>query len=362
LFFLVLSFSAYFSLIPLFQHQVAGSRSTQQAEADPAYVEAVSRARITLFLVLGAIYVAAVVLLEAAIMPLYVYRPLRVMLDADLATRAGDRQRELIPPAEIPADEIGQIMQSRNETVAELRRREDELATALRRLEDQDRLVSLGLLSASVAHELNTPLAVLRGSVEKLIETTRDAPTLDRLGRVQRVTQRLQTISESLVDFAKVRTQRSEPVPLRTLIHDAWELVAIDARATGITFTNHVPADHVVLGNPDKLAQVFVNLLRNAMNAFDGPGGHVDVRTRAARRGGREGIAIAVEDNGPGIPAAVLPEIFDAFVTTRLDARGTGLGLTVAQGIVTQHEGMISARNRKEGGACLEVWLPSANV
>jgi signal transduction histidine kinase len=251
-------------------------------------------------------------------------------------------------------------MQSRNETVAELRRREDELATALRRIEAQDRLVSLGLLSASVAHELNTPLAVLRGSVDKLVETTTEPHSLERLQRVQRVTQRLQTISESLLDFAKARTLTSEPVPVRTLIDDSWDLVAIDARAAGITFTNHIGPADVVLGNPDRLAQVFVNLLRNAMNAFDGPGGHIDVRTRFLRRAGQDGIAIAVEDNGPGIPAEVLPEIFDAFVTTRLDSRGTGLGLTVAQGIVTQHGGTISASNRKEGGACLEVWLPAA--
>jgi signal transduction histidine kinase len=107
---------------------------------------------------------------------------------------------------------------------------------------------------------------------------------------------------------------------------------------------------------------VFVNLLRNAMNAFEGPGGHIDVRTRFVRRAGQDGVAIAVEDNGPGIPAEVLPEIFDAFVTTRLDSRGTGLGLTVAQGIVTQLGGTISASNRKEGGACLEVWLPAATT
>jgi signal transduction histidine kinase len=363
LFFLVLSSSAYFSLIPLFEQQVAGGRTLAVAQTDPAYREAVSRAKVTLFLVLGAIYVAAVVLLEAAIMPLYVYRPLRVMLDADTATRAGDRQRELIPPPEIPGDEIGQIMESRNETVAELRRREDELAAALRRLEDQDRLVSLGLLSASVAHELNTPLAVLRGSVEKLIETSTDPHTLDRLGRVHRVTQRLQTISEGLLDFAKARKQRTEPVALRELVEDAWGLVAIDARAAGITFTNHVAAGDQVLGNPDRLAQVFVNLLRNGMNAFEGApqedGRHVEVHARKLRRGAREGIAIAVEDNGPGIPPEVLPDIFDAFVTTRLDAHGTGLGLTVAQGIVTQHGGTISASNRREGGARLEVWLPT---
>ena len=69
---------------------------------------------------------------------------------------------------------------------------------------------------------------------------------------------------------------------------------------------------------------------------------------------------LTVEDNGHGIPRDVLPDIFDAFVTTRLDAHGTGLGLTVAEGIVTQHGGTIAASNRPEGGACLEVCLPAA--
>jgi signal transduction histidine kinase len=358
LFFLVLSTSAYFSLIPLFERQVGGGRSPEIALADPVYREELFRARVTLFLVLGAIYAAAVILLEAAIMPLYVYRPLRVMLDADTATRSGDRQRELIPTSEISGDEIGQIMHSRNETVAELRRREDELATALRRIEDQDRLVSLGLLSASVAHELNTPLAVLHGSVEKLIETTQDPHSLERLGRVQRMTKRLQTISESLLDFAKTRKQLTQPVPVRDAIDDAWGLVAIDARAAGISFINKALVSDIVLANPDRLAQVFVNLLRNALNATDSPAGEIQVRTRSHWRTGRPGLAIAVEDNGPGIPLAVLPEIFDAFVTTRLDAHGTGLGLTVAHGIVTQLGGTITASNRKEGGARLEVWLP----
>jgi two-component system C4-dicarboxylate transport sensor histidine kinase DctB len=214
-----------------------------------------------------------------------------------------------------------------------------------------------------VAHELNTPLAVLRGSVDKLIETAADqkmdAHTLDRLARVQRVTQRLQTIAESLLDFAKARKQSSEPVAVQGLIRDAWELVGIDPRAAGIAFTNDVAAETTVLGNPDRLAQVFVNLLRNALNAVESPTGKIDVRARPLRKASRNGIAIAVEDNGPGIPAAVLPEIFDAFVTTRLDAHGTGLGLTVAHGIVTQLGGSITASNRSTGGACLEVWLPT---
>ena len=107
------------------------------------------------------------------------------------------------------------------------------------------------------------------------------------------------------------------------------------------------------------LISVALNLLRNALNAVDSAG-EIDVETRRGPRNGRPSIIITVEDNGPGIPAHVLPDIFDAFVTTRLDARGTGLGLTVSEGIITQHGGTISASNRRQGGACLEVCLPAS--
>jgi two-component system NtrC family sensor kinase len=376
LFFLVLACAAYFSLIPLFEKLVADAHAREvsivqkvpQGDiklSQQSYRNAITRAKLTLFLVLGSIYVLAVLVLESAIMPLYVYRPLRRMLEADTATQAGDRDRELIPPEEILSDEIGQIMRSRNKTVAALRRQEDELATALRRLEEQDRLVSLGMLSASVAHELNTPLAVLNGSIEKLIETQaasspRDEHMLERLERMQRVAQRIQRISESLVDFARARKQRMEPLGVRPLIEEAWALVAIDEKASRVEFVDNVRAEHRVIGDADRLEQVFVNLLRNALNAIEGESGQIEVSSRRQERGGQSRIAVTVEDDGPGIPADVLPDIFDAFVTTRLDARGTGLGLTVAAGIVTQHGGTISAANRAEGGARLEVSLPAA--
>jgi len=385
IFFLVLTCVVYFSLIPLFERLVSDARAREVAILEqvpgtsgggsagqtlpalplkkippqPSYEQTVLRARITLFLGLGAIYVLAVLLLESTIMPLYVYQPIRRMLSADAATRAGDREAEIIPQEEILDDEIGQIMRSRNESVAAMRQNEDELATALRRLEEQDRLVSLGLLSASVAHELNTPLAVLNGSIEKLIETTTDKPTLDRLERMQRVAQRLRRISESLVDFSKVRKQNMEPTAVRPLIEEAWSLVAIDEKSSSVEFSNQAKPEHKVIGNSDRLLQVFVNLLRNALNAVDNTG-VIEVRTRRETRGARATIVITVEDNGPGIPSDVLPDIFDAFVTTRLDARGTGLGLTVSEGIVTQHGGTITASNRLHGGACLEVTLPSA--
>jgi signal transduction histidine kinase len=323
-----------------------------------------------------------VLLLELVIMPRYVYQPLQLMLHADAATRAGQRDQEIIPAAYIPGDEIGQIMHSRNEAITALRRQEDDLAEALRRLEAtaddlrrkneqleaakrnleaQDRLVSLGLLSASVAHEMNTPLAVLHGSIEKLLETVPEPATQSRLERMRRVTERLRRISAGLLNFARLRRHEMAPVGLRELIDESWHLVAIDERASLVRFENLVPAAARARGNADQLVQVFVNLLRNALHAV-GEGGLISVRAHAAELAGQPAVAVSVEDNGPGIPEDVLPEIFEAFVTTRLDAHGTGLGLAVAEGIVSQHGGRISAANCPQGGARLEVTLPCPNA
>ncbi|HEX4169555.1 MAG TPA: HAMP domain-containing sensor histidine kinase [Bryobacteraceae bacterium] len=320
---------------------------------------ALRQARLSLFVVLGTLYLLTIIIMEFFIMPQYVYHPLSLMLEADAATQQDDRDHEMIDAEYICNDEIGQIMRSRNATVAQLRQQEDNLAHALQKLEEQDRLVSLGLLSTSVAHELNTPLAVLQGSIEKLLESTADSHTLERLARMLRVTQRLRKISEGLVDFARVRNPENEAVLLRSLIDESWNLVAIDEKASAVNFENNVRPGDTVLGNADRLVQVFVNLLRNALLAVSS-GGFIRVESKALMRGGQSWISCAVLDNGPGIPADVLPNLFEAFVTTRLDARGTGLGLTVAEGIISQHGGSISASNRGDGGACLEVLLPAA--
>jgi signal transduction histidine kinase len=161
------------------------------------------------------------------------------------------------------------------------------------------------------------------------------------------------------VDFARVRKQQNEAVNLRALIDESWSLVAIDEKASAIEFQNSVRQGDAVVGNPDRLIQVFVNLLRNALLAVSAAG-VVRVESKIVQRGKQSWVSCTVADNGPGIPAHVLTNLFEAFVSTRLDARGTGLGLTVAEGIVTQHGGTITASNRPEGGASLEVLLPAA--
>lgn len=367
IFFVVLGLAVYFSLVPMLEQQAGGDA-------------VIRKAKWTLFLVLGGIYILAVLVLELVIMPLYAYRPLRLLLEADEATHRGDRHNELVPEELIPGDEIGQIMRSRNATVSELRRHEDELAQALARLEevaddlkrknylletakknlaDQDRLVSLGLLSAGVAHELNTPLSVLRGSIEKLMETVPIEAAQERLARMMRAARRLQEVSESLLDFARIPREEMTRVHLRPVVEESWGLVAIDAKSAGVHFSNSVMEGDVVLGNQGRMVQVFVNLLRNSLYAIQSSG-NIVVQSRRFADQGQEWIAVSVEDDGVGIPENLLPDIFEAFVSSRLDARGTGLGLTVAEGIVYQHGGTIEAANRPSGGARLEVRLPAA--
>ena len=101
-----------------------------------------------------------------------------------------------------------------------------------------------------MAHEINTPLAVLHGSIEKLLETDPDERTRSRLERMQRVAERLRRISASLLDFARVRRRESGPVELRPLIDDAWQLVAIDDKSSAVRFDNRVAAGEHVAATP----------------------------------------------------------------------------------------------------------------
>jgi signal transduction histidine kinase len=386
LFFLVLSGFIYAALMPVVEqwattakqrerHFATGSAAAGTID-ESFYESVVRRTRINIFLALATSYWLGVLILEGLVMRSYIYAPLKALLDADDASRRGDTARELIDESLILGDELGRLMSSRNATLQKLRQHEHELKQALARIEetaadlrqknhllatakqniaDQDRLASIGLLTAAVAHELNTPLAVLQGSLEQLLETVPDPGSQRRLERMQRVTQRLQTISASMLDYSRVRKQESEAVAIRPLIDEAWHLVSIDSKADRTSFRNTVKDTDCAVGNAERLNQLFLNLLRNALQAIP-EGGHIAVTSEA--RG--DELAIRIEDDGPGIPDDLLADVFEAFITTRLDSRGTGLGLTVAEGIAHQHGGSITAANRPEGGARLEVRLPAA--
>ncbi len=330
------------------------------------------------------VYVLVAAALEMFVLPQNVYRPIRRMLEADDAVQRGDKDAELIPAREIPSDELGEIMRSRNESIIKLRRHEAALAEAIAQLEqvatdlkrknhlleaaqrnlaDADRLAGLGMMSAGIAHELNTPLAVVKGLTEKLYQNPRGGLADADAALMLRVVGRLERLGESLLDYARVRPPRSALVAVRAMTDDALTLVRIDQDAKGMEFVVDVPESLTVECDADRVVQVLVNLLRNAVEAVRGQETRrVEVEAGlASRESGSEvqWITIRVSDSGPGIDPNVLPRLFEPFASTRLDSRGTGLGLAVSEGIAREHGGMILARNRVNArGAVFELLLP----
>jgi len=162
-----------------------------------------------------------------------------------------------------------------------------------------------------------------------------------------------------LLDFARVRPPLSVRSDVRELVSEAITLVRLDREQTA-AIESRIAEPLFVSCDADRMVQVFVNLLRNAMEAAGSArGALVVVDAGVTERDGHRQAVISIADNGKGIDAAALPRLFEPFFSTRLDARGTGLGLAVAEGIVREHGGMIAAGNRTDArGAVFEVLLP----
>ncbi|MFZ4574541.1 MAG: sensor histidine kinase [Phycisphaerales bacterium] len=352
---------------------------------------AVSRLYIMLLIALLAVYALVAVAIEGLVLPTNVYAPIRRMLEADRAVQDGRRDEELIDPSVIPSDELGEIMRSRNDSILKLRAQGKELAAALQRLEevandlkrknhllesarrnlaDADRLASLGMMSAGIAHELNTPLAVVKGLAERLHA---NGGTIEpaQAALMKRVVGRIERLGESLLDFARARPPRLVTSSVGVILREAATLVSLDRETSGVPVTLDVRDDLDLACDPDRLVQVFVNLIRNAAEAVksrahsprdpETPG--VRLIAGTSTRDGREWVAVRVIDDGPGIDPAILPRLFEPFASTRLDSRGTGLGLAVAEGIVREHGGLILARNRADAtGAVFEVVIPRVDT
>jgi signal transduction histidine kinase len=225
--------------------------------------------------------------------------------------------------------------------------------------EEKDHLVSLGELSACVAHEIRNPLTGIRTTVQYVdskLET--EDPKHEDLREVIGEIDRIEQIIGDLLLFSRPPEGNRVMSDLNGLIHRVLDGMAPQFEAAEVEVKRNLSADlEQFLFSPDSIQQVLLNMLRNAVEAMP-EGGKLKVTTTLRRyRSGRPPSAeIFISDTGHGIPEDLLKTIFRPFFTTRHN--GTGLGLAISAGIVRSHGGGIHARNRVHGGATFRVSLP----
>jgi two-component system NtrC family sensor kinase len=304
-----------------------------------------------------------------------VVQPVAALVQATRAV-AGDRLEFEIPVR--GRSELSLLAASFNDMTRSLRRTEGELRALSHDLERQvddrtadlkraqaqlvqsEKLSSLGRLSASIAHEINNPLAGILTFAKLIIRTLEQgAPDESRrkiliknLHLVQRESERCSAIVRNLLDFARERPLALRDVDLVAVIEEALQLISHQIQIQGVTLLKQVEPVPPVLADFGQLRQAFMNIALNACEAM-GKGGTLTVRIH---RPEPEVVELLVADDGPGISKENLGRIFDPFFSTK--EKGTGLGLSVVYGIVQRHNGHIEVQSELGKGTTFILRLP----
>lgn len=272
-------------------------------------------------------------------------------------------------------DEIGAIATRFNDMTSSLREsraeteRQNEAKLALeQRLGQTEKLATIGQLAAEIAHEVGTPLNVIAGRARAIQRKVNDHETVEKnAGIVAEQTARITKIIQRLLDFTrrKVGTHERSRVQLDELASTTLELLhAQISNAKVKARLDKADALPAVSGDADRLQQVLINLMMNAVQAMpDGGTLAVEARSVTRSRPGLEGneqafVSVSVRDTGIGIPAEIRDKIFDPFYTTKTGTGGTGLGLAVCSGIVKEHDGWIDVEDVDGGGTVFTVYVP----
>lgn len=230
-------------------------------------------------------------------------------------------------------------------------------------LRRSDRLAALGVLAAGVAHEVRNPLVGIRAAAQLMEREPEFPPTFREFtGIIVRQVDRLNRIVDELLTFAGQRPLRRQPCNINQLLEEALRLLEPTLEGTRVVavrrYDPEVPA---VVGDPDRLLQVVLNLVRNGIESM-ADGGEIIVRTRfervAPQCGGRSAAVLDVTDRGSGISPDAQRQLFNPFFTTK--DGGTGLGLPLSIRIVEEHGGTIEVQSRVGEGTTFRVLLPLA--
>jgi signal transduction histidine kinase len=226
-----------------------------------------------------------------------------------------------------------------------------------RRLVQADKLSSIGLLAAGVAHEVNTPLAVISTYAQMLAkQVSEDEHKSKLLEKIAKQTFRASEIVNSLLNFSRTSPTEFADVDINRVVRETVSLIEHQLQKAGITTRlNLAESALAIRGNAGKLQQVFLNLFLNGRDAMVG-GGSLTVRTWAETGF----VHIEIADTGQGIPPEHLARIYDPFFTTKGAKKGTGLGLSITYGIVQEHSGIIEVESNLGAGTRFRLEFPLA--
>jgi nitrogen-specific signal transduction histidine kinase len=288
--------------------------------------------------------------------------PIRRLVDAMRRAEAGELT---VHADEGRPDELGVAARGFDATLAALRRSQAELEAFYReRMVRADRFAAVGEIATGLAHEIKNPLAGLQGSAE-LLAREAEGPAREYATIIAREARRVDGLVRELLDLARPAALQSRRVNVHDLVGDVLVLARGIPGGDRIAYVERYdPSLPDVHGDDEKLTQVILNLLRNAVDAVAGrpspqitiETGVASLRLRAASGRSRPLGRISVQDNGPGIPESMLQRLFTPFATSK--PHGTGLGLAISRRIVEAHGGRIEVKNRAAGGAEANIYLP----
>ncbi|MCE9672247.1 HAMP domain-containing histidine kinase [Myxococcus stipitatus] len=289
----------------------------------------------------------------------------------------GDLSARVLLPRRRRGDELTMLADAMNRMGEQLEETRGRLASetaarlsAVEHLRHADRLTTVGKLASGVAHELGTPLNVVMGRAKMISAGEAEGEEVAECARIiGQQAQHMTGIIRQLLDFARRRAPHRAPEDVHELVTRSLGLLRPMASKKSITLEDSVPPGVMLEVDGGQVQQVLTNLVMNALQAMDKPG---TVRVRAAPErvapphdvGGpvSDYVRVDVEDEGAGIPADVLPHVFEPFYTTKDVGEGTGLGLSVSYGLVRDHGGWIAVRSEPGRGSCFSIYLPSGGT
>jgi two-component system C4-dicarboxylate transport sensor histidine kinase DctB len=271
-----------------------------------------------------------------------------------LLTRSAWRRSAKI---ERESDELRALNARLQREIAAREKAQGELKVAEQTLAQSSKLAVLGEMSAAVSHELNQPLAAMKtylAGARLLLNRRRAEEALVSVQRIDDLIDRMSAITRQLKSFARKGGEAFAPVDLRACVAEALAMMEPRLRERRVLVVRTLPRHPVmVMGDPLRLEQVIVNLMRNAVDAMRGVNApQIDLILTEG-----ETVTLTVRDNGPGI--AEIDRVFEPFHTSKPAGEGVGLGLAISLGIVADHGGRITARNLPDGGAAFDISLPS---